>query len=279
MRPVVIVASVLVSVLLPAAELAAQATSGSEHFDIEWRETYDADTRASLEAASDRMWSAVTSFIGESPDQKVRLVFGGPSEQPDGRRDYPRVDGNGTIYLFRFTDDPANHLNALDHELVHALRIDRRQRADWFFEEGFAEFVALRSNASREGFPWFGYPVELVAGQWVASGEDLDLVALRDRHRELNGACRAQAYALRSSFFTWLGDTYGDEIVLTAAAERPAGGNGSWVRHFGAPLATLAERWRTDLSAAFKALPDARASAAAYREQSPIRYQRVCPAS
>lgn len=254
-------------------ELPQQQT---EHLQLLWREPADQQTVAALSAAAADMFTRVTAVMKVESAGPVTVVFAGPSEQPDGRRMAPFVDAEGRVWLFRFTPDPANHLNALDHELVHALRIDRKESADWFFEEGYAEFIALRANPSRAGFPWFDYPVTVVAGQWLADGEAIPLALLRDRHGELNGTCTAQAYALRAAFFDWLGREFGDDAVRAMAAERPAGAEGQYERHFGAPFGQLAQQWQESTLAAFESLPDAADQARAYRTQSPIQYQDVC---
>ena len=116
----------------------------------------------------------------------------------------------------------------------------------------------------------------VVAGQWLANGEAIPLALLRDRHGDLNGACTAQAYALRAAFFDWLGREFGDDAVRSMAGERPAGAEGQYEQHFGAPFGQLVLQWQESTQAAFESLPDAAEQASAYRTQSPIRYQRVC---
>ena len=268
----------MLAALLTTADTGAQAIpeAETEHLKLLWREPADEQVVAALSAAAEELHARVTKVMQVGESGPVTVVFAGPSEQPDGRRMAPFVDAEGRVWLFRFTPDPANHLNALDHELVHALRIDRKDTADWFFEEGYAEFVALRANPSRAGFPWFGYPVTVVAGQWLASGEAIPMTLLRERHAALNAACTAQAYALRAAFFDWLGNQFGDDDVRAMAGERPAGVGEQYEAHFGAPFEQLVQRWEMDTLAQFESLPDASEQARDYRTQSPIRYQGVC---
>lgn len=142
--------------------------------------------------------------------------------------------------------------------------------------EGFAEFVALRVNEETRGFPWYGFPVDLVAGQWVAAGADLPLPMLRERHGELNLPCKLQVYALRGSFFDDLGRRFGAATVLAMAARERAGALEDYREILGADLETLAAAWRERLLERYAAIADAAAQAARYRSASPAQYQVVC---
>ncbi len=275
-------------VLLAAWILAAAAGLGAppeetrhrvetDRLVIEWTVDPSEGEVEGVKAEATRTYEAVAEILGERPDWKVEIVMGGPAER-DGRRDYPRVDGRGRIRLFTFVPDWNNYFGALAHEMVHAFRFQRRLTADWFFEEGFAEFVALRADPSLAGFPWFDHPVRLVAGQWIASGDDIPIAMMRDRHRELNLPCRAQTYALRSAFFDWLGRTYGDDTVVRMGKEPSAGRLEDYEKFFGLPFDQLAARWRADLLDAFRAMPDGETAARTYRRESPIQYQKVCAA-
>ena len=162
---------------------------------IEWRE---GETREAIEAAraeGERFHAAISKLLGHGPGKKITILLMGPAEQPDGSREYPRIDSGGRILLYRFTPEAHGYLSALAHEMVHVFRHDRRAGADWFFEEGFAEFVAREVDPSMRGFPWYGYPIAVAAGQWVAGGEDIPLTTLRERHRALNQPWKAQSYS------------------------------------------------------------------------------------
>lgn len=243
---------------------------------LEWSEPPEAGEAEAVKAEAERLFQLVTDLLDVRHEAKVTILLEGPAERPGGRRDYPRVDSGGRIHLFKFVPSYENYFGALAHEYVHALRINRLLIADWFFEEGLAEFVALRADPSLAGFPWFDFPVTVVAGQWIAGGEDIPLSTLRERHREVNLACRAQSYALRSSFFDWLGRTYGDQVVLEAAKKRPAGILEDYEKHFGRTFEQLEALWRESLLSDYRAIDGVDAIARKYREDSPIQYQRVC---
>jgi hypothetical protein len=215
-------------------------------------------------------------MLGHEPSAKVMILLQGPGEGGSGSRRYPHVDVFGRILLYQFGPTWHSYFSALAHEMVHVFRFERRMEADWFFEEGFAEFVALRVNESSGGFPWYDFPVTVAAAQWIASGEDIPLASMQADHKSINQPCRAQTYTLRSAFFDYLGKTFGDDAVLKMAAEERAGNLDQYPAHFGADLSTLEAQWREALLAEFKSMPDADELARRYRNESPIRYMPVC---
>lgn len=259
---------------LAAGEPGLRVETG--RFVLEWVDAPDSAEVAGVKAEAERLYARVAGLLGGEPRGKVTIVLGGFAEQPGRAREYPRVDAMRRILLFKYVPDYTNYFGALAHELVHVFRFERRLTADWFFEEGFAEFVALRADSSLAGFPWFDFPVPVVAGQWLAGGEGIPLSVLRERHDELNPKCGAQSYALRASFFDWLGRTRGDSTVIRAAGAADAGAPGDYGRFFGSPFDQLESAWRQAVLAEFAAFPAGEALAREYRLESPAKYQRVC---
>lgn len=248
----------------------------TERLVLEWTELPDSTEVAAVTAEAIDIYQSVVGLLGIRPEGRVTIVLGGFAEKPGGKREYPRVDSMGRILLFKFVPDYNNYFTALAHELVHVFRFHRRREADWFFEEGFAEFVALRADSSLAGFPWFDFPVTIVAGQWLAEGADIPLSLLRERHRDLNSKCGAQSYALRAAFFDWLGRTFGDSAVFQAANETNAGALEDYEKFFGKPFAQLEAEWRSGLLTDFREIHDGSLLARKYRRESPIKYQEVC---
>lgn len=248
----------------------------TEHIRVEWVDGTRADLIEMARSEAERFYDAIARMLGAEPDHKIIVMLQGPSEQADGERKAPRVDPFGRIELYSFDPSGHSYFSALAHEMVHAFRFDRRAGADWFFEEGFAEMLALRVDSSLAGFPWFDYPVDLVAGQWIVSGEDVPLAVMRDRHRELNIACRAQTYSLRSSFFDYLGRTYGDSTVVAMANREKAGAREDYAKFFGKSFDALAAEWREALLASYRGIENADEQALRFRTESPVRYIPVC---
>jgi hypothetical protein len=237
----------------------------------------DEEVRMARELGS-RFGGSIAEMLPAPTNFRITVVLEGPAEQEDGSRGYPRVDGWGRIHLYRFTDEPESYFGALAHEMTHVFRFSRRPHHDWFFEEGLAEFVARRVDPSTEGFPWYGYPPDLVAGQWLAANQAISLTTLRERHRELNLPCKAQSYALRGAFFDWLGRSFGDDAVLSMAQADRAGALEDYERVLGVPLEQLEERWRAELTARFAADEALAERGRRYRGESPVQYMSVCRA-
>ncbi|QOC22125.1 hypothetical protein IC757_14025 [Wenzhouxiangella sp. AB-CW3] len=239
---------------------------------IVWADEYDEETQESVKLISEQLYDNTVAFLQKEPAEKVTVVFRGRARVgPGPARDYPFVDSAGVISLFRYTDEIRNYFHAFVHELVHALRIDRAESADWFFEEGFAEFVRLRVFESMHGFPWHGFSPSIVAAGHIVEGSDIPLETLRDQHEQLNIPCRAQAYSLRSAFFEWLGDSFGDEAVLKMSREQVAGQAHQYEQYFGSSLSALAKQWRKET----RKLHDAE-KFRDYRSNTPIKHIPLC---
>jgi len=253
-----------------------QAREG-ENFDVYWAtgviESEGLDYGVGL---AEKFYLAVSDFLGHGPKEKLQILLLGPAEVDGRRRGYPRVDSQGRIHLFQYGPTYHGYFGALPHEMVHSFRIHRAPHDDWFFEEGFAEFVALRVGKSMKGFPWYEAPVTVAAGQWLIKGEGIPLRVLRDKHRDINLACRAQSYTLRSSFFDWLGRTYGDESLREMATREKAGALEDYEALTGKSFDVLAVEWRKAIVREYRAMEDADAQAEAYRTRTPIQYMPIC---
>lgn len=249
-----------------------------EHFDFYWA-TGDIGPEG-LEygvSQAETYYEGVRDVLGYAPASKLQILLLGPAEVEGKRRGSPHVDSQGRIHLFRYGPTYHGYFGALPHEMVHSFRIQRAPHEDWFFEEGFAEFVALRVGKSMKGFPWYETPVSVAAGTWLVSDdEEIPLRLLRDRHSDLNMACRAQSYTLRSSFFDWLGRTYGDEVLLQMASRENAGALEDYEALFGKSFDALAAEWREAALKAYRTVSDADRLAEAYRTGTPIQYMNVC---
>lgn len=252
-------------------------TVRTDHLVIQWNGGDATDEEVELaRTLGEAFFTAISKRLGHEPDHQIYLSLEGSAQRPDGSWGYPRVDGWGRILLYRFAANPESYFNALAHEMVHVFRLGRRPHHDWFLEEGFAEFVARRVDDSTNGFPWYGFPLTIVAGHLVVRGEDIPLTELQARHDELNQPCTLQSYALRGAFFDWLGRTYGDEKVIAFAQAEKAGDLGAYPEFFDSDLGQLATRWREELMSDFRTIGDAEEQALRYRERSPAQYQRVC---
>lgn len=277
----------LLLVLSPSAPPLAQEARRIEtgHLIIEWEE---GTLRSEIDAAKtegERFHAAVGKVLGGAPKGKITVLLRGAAQRTAG--EYPHVDPQGRINLFRFEPSGKSYFGALAHELVHAFRFFQRldagsapdvqyQSLDWFFEEGLAEFVALRVDPSLGGFPWYDHPVTVVAGQWILGGDEIPLGELRRGSRPLIRACQAQAYSTLGSFFLYLGDRYGDGPLLEMARLDNPGRSEDYLRFFKKEFAALEADWREFLLNQYRKTDQADELARRYRQETPIQYQPVC---
>ena len=260
-----------------ASAQAEEIVAETEHVRWVWTDdAMDAEDRELVQEWGEATYREVAEKLGIRRDERTVVLMNGPSARPDGSWGIPHVDSGGRVHLYRFGPTHHDYLSAFAHELVHSFRADRLPHHDWFFEEGFAELVALLVNDGTRGFPWYDFPVDVVAGQWVAADLDLPMPMLRERHRELNLPCQLQVYALRGSFFEDLGRRFGDAALLEMASRERAGAQEDYRDVLGADLDTLAREWRERLLARWAAIEDAAAQAERYRTESPAKYQPMC---
>ena len=249
----------------------------TEHLMFYWQEGAVSDEGLEMaQTMGEQFYAAIRDLLGYDPKAKIVIVMEGNAQRADGSWGYPHVDSWRRIHLYRFGPTPDTYFSALAHEMVHVFRFHRRPHHDWFLEEGFAEFVALRVDPSLQGFPWYDTPIAVVAGQWIANEEDIPLQLLRDNHRALNLPCKAQSYALRSAYFDYLGKTYGDDKVLELAGQERAGALPDYEKFFDKDFDALADEWRESLLAEYNEVDGVDKLSRRYREESPIKYMPVC---
>lgn len=224
------------------------------HFVLVWRQ--GETTREEIDAAvahAEFLFAKLADELGaaQTPQASLIVMFEEPAITPTGQWRIPYVDRAGRIHLLRFPGLGGGYLGKLGHELVHAFRSawrSQRSRPEGvaysFVEEGFAEWIATRLEPHSLAFPYYGFSVHLVAGQWLIRDEAPPLRVLLERHRDLNPRCLTQAYALRGAFFQYLHDTYGKEAVFRLAYAEDEMTPVLFAQIFDQDFDTLAGDWR-----------------------------------
>ncbi len=184
----------------------------------------------------------------------------------------PHVDSLGVVHLWRYSAAAGAYFGLLAHELVHAFRYEYWQRVrpwEWpqslFYEEGFSEFAAMTMDPEKLGFPFYGYPEDVIAGHWFERDEAVPLQVLRERHEELNKLCEFQAYTERASWFRYIDAAYGRDAVLALAYTEVELNSEVIEDRLGAGLAELDSTWQAWLSARYSAISYAGRLASIYR--------------
>ena len=197
-------------------------------------------------------------------DSEIRVELHGRYRQTS-----PYVDDEGTVHLWRFSEAEGGYRAMFAHELVHAIAYDSlvaptlaESGSDaGFYLEGWAEYVALQVDPGKTGFPLFDEDV--VVGHWLEQGGPT-LAELRERHEDLNMRCQGQAYILRASWFRYVDEELGREVVLDLAASRELD-PGAVDLVLGASLVQVDADWAAWAAARYEEHPDADAQAEAYR--------------
>jgi hypothetical protein len=276
-----LVAPALALVALPLSACAASDPADPNAFALRWESEHlvllaheGAATTAEAEAVmayGESVHGPITAFLGSArvPHRKVEVLLMGA-----GADRY--VDGAGRIVLHRKPAPQGGYLDGLAHELTHALRYDYwQQHGTWgwpsfgFFEDGFAELVAVTVDPDKPGFPFFGVAEDVVAGYWVTSGQAIPHDILRPRNQELNAPCDHQAYTQRASWFRYIDETYGRTRTLAMAyspVEVTDAVTGDLVDR---SLSELDAEWEEWITARYSAIPNADSLARAYRAWVP----------
>ncbi len=187
-------------------------------------------------------------------------------------RTSPYVDDQGTIHLWRFSEAEGGYHALYTHELVHAIAydslvapaLDESGEHAGFYLEGWAEYVALLVDPGKTGFPLFGFDEDVVVGHWLKQGGPT-LADLRERHEELNLPCQGQSYVLRASWFRYVDEELGREVVWDLAATPESLDPESVELMLGASLDQVDADWAAWALARYEAHPDADAQAEDYR--------------
>jgi hypothetical protein len=259
----------------------------SAHFVFVWRqaETTPEEIDAAV-ALAEQLFAQISVALGSEriPSKKLIVTFEG-DWRPTGERRYPYVDAFGRIHLFRFPGLGGGYLGQLGHEMVHAVRMEwrwhRRQppgQAFGFVEEGFAEWLATHVEPQRLAFPYYGFPIHVVAGQWLLNHEAPPLRTLLEHHGRLNRLCLPQSYSLRGSFFHYLHDTFGKDALLQLAYSEEELTTALFTQVFGREFDALEQDWRAQTVTAFAATAQGAQLARDYRAKTPVQYMYICQA-
>lgn len=243
----------------------------SEHFHLV-ADTYTS-SEAEMEALLDQGEAFRASILAISPsdirpDPSIEVRLHGKF-----RSQSPYVDTVGTVHLWRFSAAEGGYQALFAHELVHAVAFDQLAESDslaspdlGFYVEGWAEYAALLVHPEKTGFPLFGFDEDVVVGHWVAHG-GLPLARLRASHDDLNKRCEFQGYILRASWFRYIDEELGREVLLDLVAAREGWAPDAVEAVLGMSLDEVDADWSAWARARYAAHPNADSEAEAYRRR------------
>lgn len=191
------------------------------------------------------------------------------------RNESPYVDDDGTMHLWRFSDGEGGYRALFAHELVHAIAYDSAVApilaSDWetgggFYLEGWAEYAALVVDPDKTGFPLFGFNEDVVVGHWLDHGGP-SLATLRASHEELSLKCQGQSYILRASWYRYVHEELGRDVLMDLVAAREGLGPDAVEAVLGTNVEKVDADWAAWAQARYEAHEGADAEAAAFHAQ------------
>jgi hypothetical protein len=248
-------------------------TRSSDHFVFESNtaRATTAEMDAGIQQAEDH-YAAIAALIGANrvPAGKITVILEG-DKTPDRTGGY--VDEDGAVRISRYRQDLGGYFGVLAHEIAHALRYTYWHRFNvgpWenfgYIEEGFAEYVAIAVHPDKPGFPFYGYPPDVITGQRLIRGEGIPQQVMREGH-DLNTPCEWQTYPLRASWFLYVDETYGRQAVLGIAFSTVETTTEMIENLLGDPIEVVDASWEQWQRARYAAIPGAAQIAAPYFEK------------
>ena len=191
----------------------------------------------------------------------------------------PYVDDEGTVHMWRFSEAEGGYHALYAHELVHAIAYDSLVgpaaediETTGFYLEGWAEYVALLVDPGKTGFSLFGFDEDVVVGHWLLEGGPT-LADYREQHEALSLRCQGQSYILRASWFRYVDEELGREVLLDLAAGREGWDREAVEAVLGASLEQVDADWEAWATARYEAYPNADSEAEDYRTQKMAWYE------
>ena len=264
-----------------AVEQGLEGELETSRFTVFWSmDEASVDQVHDLVEVLDAYYAEISSIVGpeRTPDRRIVVFLGGSGQAPDGTWRFPHVDRAGRVFLYRYSPGFDAYAVEAAHELVHAFRRASGLWLSGFWEEGFAEAIAMAADPNDVGFPRYGYPLTVTAGHLLAWDEYLPLEEIRTRHRELGSRCQLQSYLERASFFAYLVEQQGLAALVKLSDQRSNPGDDDYVRVYGRPFSELVADWEAKLLSDYQATPGADEMARRYRQEPPIAGRQMCPA-
>jgi hypothetical protein len=286
MRCFVFCIVVLVSSFAWAQPNEAFEVWSTRHFEVRYKQGQTSRKEVRIVARkAEAFFRRLASFLGHKPKNKIVISLEG-NRGDDPKHRWAYVDDTaGWMHLFRFPEDSFPYQTGLSHELVHAYRFKHLSEIEMppapafiFLEEGIAEYLSNLIEPKKATFVNFGHSLEVSAGQWFESGEDIPLETLLSEQYHLRPKCIPQAYTLQASFVQFLELEFGRATVRRLAFAKDIRDEETLQSYIGEPFSVLVSKWKSSLLRRYQAIPNHTELGHAWRNQTPAADMYVCKA-
>lgn len=258
----------------------------TRHFEVRYKQGQTSRKEARIVAKkAEGFFRRLASYLGHRPKNKIVISLEG-NRGDDPKHRWAYVDDTvGWMHLFRFPEDSFPYQTGLSHELVHAYRFKHLSEIEMppapafiFLEEGIAEYLSNLIEPRKATFSNFGYSLEIAAGQWFESEEDIPLETLLIEQYRLRPKCIPQAYTLQASFVQFLELEFGRATVRRLAYAKDIRDENSLKAYMGESFSAVTSRWKSSLLRRYEANPNHTELGRAWRNQTPVRDMSICKA-
>ncbi len=253
------IAMLSLSSLVAAADTQGPMPEGYDSFEDRsdilyvWNEaeTSQEMANAAIERG-DAVFEQVASILGDDrlPRQQLVVVLDGPMFSDNGRN-IPRVDAQGRILLYSAFSPMNEYMSMFAHELVHAIRFQGHLGGDaasvlgtGFFEEAYAEAVALIAETRYDRYPYWGTSPVAISSYLIEQDRYLPFQQLIQNHAELSLKCEVQSYPTRGDFFIYLESILGRDAFLAMGDDQGTQDQEFYERWSGQSFSELVAGWQ-----------------------------------
>lgn len=254
------------------------------HFDIRYKKGQTTQKEAQVVGKkAEVFYERLNSYLGQKPKGKITICLEG-NRGDDPKHKWAYVDDTaGWMHLFRFPEDSFSYQTGLSHELVHAYRFEHLSEigmppspAFVFLEEGLAEYLSNVIEPKKETFANYGYELDIIAGQWIHSHEEIPLDTLLTEQYRLRPLCIPQAYTQQASFIQFIESELGVKTIQRLAYAKDIRDDRSLTLYLKDSFSSFADKWKSSTLGRFNKIPNATELGRKWRSTDSVTNMHIC---